>query len=247
MGPRGPSRASKNRKPAFAKTLKSHKFFKVYGGPQLSKTAYEDAWRLARVFLGLFEAILSHLEGILGSRALKIAPGKVACIRISTCWRFPGSILCPILTMCCCFLESFLGPVFWHLLNHFCDHFWIHVGTRSDQEGTKLSRRGPSRALKIKKTALAKTLGCPRWPQNAQEGSQEAPKEFQNLKTWDPKTNPKIIICLAIFGAILGSWGHLGPSWGHLGAILGYLRQSWIILGASWNPFWANLELSWAI
>ena len=31
MGPRGPPRASKTQNPAFAKTLKNYKFFKVFG------------------------------------------------------------------------------------------------------------------------------------------------------------------------------------------------------------------------
>ena len=65
MGPRGPSRASKYRKPEFAKTLKKHWFFMVFGGPRPSKTASEDPRRVPRGYLGLLGAILSHLGTIL--------------------------------------------------------------------------------------------------------------------------------------------------------------------------------------
>jgi len=76
MGPRGPSRASKYRKPEFAKTLKNHWFFKVFGGPRPSKTASEDPRRVPRGYLGLLGAILSHLGAILETRAFKIAPAS---------------------------------------------------------------------------------------------------------------------------------------------------------------------------
>ena len=74
MGPRGPSRAPKYQKPTFAKTLKNHWFFKVFGGPRPSKTASKDPKSLPRGYLGLLEAILSHLGAILEIRAFKIAP-----------------------------------------------------------------------------------------------------------------------------------------------------------------------------
>ena len=76
MGPRGPSRAPKYQKPTFAKTLKNHWFFKVFGGPRPSKTASKDPKRLPRGYLGLLEAILSHLGAILKTRAFKIAPAS---------------------------------------------------------------------------------------------------------------------------------------------------------------------------
>ena len=73
MGPRGPPRASKYRKPAFTKTFKNHLFFKVFGGPGPSKTAPEDPRRLPRRYLGLLGSILSHLGAILEITAFKIA------------------------------------------------------------------------------------------------------------------------------------------------------------------------------
>ena len=79
MGPRGPSRAPKYQKPTFAKTLKNHWFFKVFGGPRPSKTASKDPKSLPRGYLGLLEAILSHLGAILETRASKIAPAGFAC------------------------------------------------------------------------------------------------------------------------------------------------------------------------
>jgi len=79
MDPRGPSRDPKYRKPAFAKTLKNHWFFKVFGGPRPSKTASEDPRRVPRGYLGLFEAILGHLGAILGTRAFQRAPALSAC------------------------------------------------------------------------------------------------------------------------------------------------------------------------
>ena len=60
------------------------------------------------------------------------------------------------------------------------------------------------RSFKDQKTAFSKPLkntwflhvfgsrGLPREPQEAQEGSQEAPKELQNPKKRDPKLDPKI-------------------------------------------------------
>ena len=95
MTPRGPPRASKYRKPAFAKTLKNQCFFNVFGGPRPSKTASEDPRRLPRGYLGLLGAILSHLGAILKTRACKIAPAGFACA--------PGSPSCSI-------LGSILGP-----------------------------------------------------------------------------------------------------------------------------------------
>ena len=79
MGPRGPSRASKYQKPAFAKTLENHMFFKVFGAPRPSKAASDDPRRLPKGYLGLLGAILSHLGAILEARAFKIAPAGFAC------------------------------------------------------------------------------------------------------------------------------------------------------------------------
>ena len=48
MGPRGPSRASKTRKAAFAKTLKNNMFFKVFGVQRPPKRALGGPRRLPR-------------------------------------------------------------------------------------------------------------------------------------------------------------------------------------------------------
>ena len=79
MSPRGPSRAPKYRKHTTPKTLKNHWFFQVFGGPRPSKTASKDQKMLPRGYLGLLEAILSHLGAILETRAFKIAPASWAC------------------------------------------------------------------------------------------------------------------------------------------------------------------------
>ena len=95
MSPIGPSRAPKYRKPTFAKTLKNHWFFNVFGGPRTSKTASEDPRRLPRGYLGLLGAILSHLGAILKTRAIKIAPAKNRCEGGSPSCSILGSILGP--------------------------------------------------------------------------------------------------------------------------------------------------------
>ena len=79
MCPRGPSKTPKTQKVAFAKTLKNHWFFKVFGGPRPSKTASKEPKSLPRGYLGLLEAILSHLGAILKTRAFKRAPAGSAC------------------------------------------------------------------------------------------------------------------------------------------------------------------------
>ena len=102
-------------------------------------------------------------------------------------------------------------------MDYFWGHFGVHFGTRSAQEGAKMSPRGLSRASKNQKAAFPKTLkniqffkvlgsrGLPREPQEAQEGSQEASKELQNLKKRDQKMDPKFSNFWNNFGAILGS------------------------------------------
>ena len=94
----------------------------------------------------------------------------------------------------------------------FWDPFWDQIG----QRGGKMSPREPSGASKSQKAAFSKTLknfrflkvfgsrGLPREPQEAQEGSQEAPKELQNpkkgIQNWTQK--------LTNFGQILEQfWG----------------------------------------
>ena len=58
------------------KNLKKPLVFSNFGGPRPSKTASKDPKRLPRGYLGLLEAILSHLGAILKTRAFKIAPAS---------------------------------------------------------------------------------------------------------------------------------------------------------------------------
>ena len=121
---------------------------------------------------------------------------------------------------------SFFEPVFGPFLGHFGGHFGGHLGARSAQEGAKMGSREPSRASKTHKSAFAKTLknlqffkvfgvqGCLRQPQKAHEGSQEAPKELQNLKK-KSKNGPRIYVLFDQF------WGNFG---GHFWARSGSKR-----------------------
>ena len=69
MGPRGPPRASKYRTPAFTKTLKNHRLFKVFAGPRPCKTASEEPRRLPRGYLGPLGTMSSHLGATLETSA----------------------------------------------------------------------------------------------------------------------------------------------------------------------------------
>ena len=141
-------------------------------------------------YLGPFEAILGHLGAILGKRAFKRAPADYAHEEFT----FSGPILGPKICFFLYFLGSFFGSLFCHFLVHFWGPFWAHFGTRSAQEGAKMSPRGQPRASRNEKeqfqksgfrvglSAFFRSRGIPREPQEAQEGSQEAPKELQNLK-----------------------------------------------------------------
>ena len=106
MSPRGPSRAPKYRKPTTPKKLKNNVFFKVFGGPRSSKTSYKDPKRLPRGYLGLLEAILSHLGAILKTRAFKRAP--VGSARATPSPRWP--ILGRFGTIWGLILGAILGP-----------------------------------------------------------------------------------------------------------------------------------------
>ena len=80
-----------------------------------------------------------------------------------------------------------------------------------------MSPKEPSGASKKQKTACSKTLknhlslkvfgyrDLSREPQEAQEGSQKAPKEIQDHKKRDPKLDPKIIKFWTNFGAHFGT------------------------------------------
>ena len=161
MSPRGPSRAPKYRKHTTPKTMKNHWFFQVFGGPRPSKTAYKDPKRLPRGYLGLLEAILSHLGAILETRAFKIAPAS--CARGGAPPKLP--ILGPILGLKIGFKIVFLGVVFltifWTFFGPLLGPFW---GLFWDQIGPRRSQDKPKRAIKsfkVQKSYIFKNLKKP--------------------------------------------------------------------------------------
>ena len=62
-------------------------------------------------------------------------------------WHFSGS-----------FLRSCFGPVFGHFLDQFWSHFRDHFGTRSAQEGAKMSPKRSIRSFKDPKRCICKNL-----------------------------------------------------------------------------------------
>ena len=84
MGPNRPKRSQDEPKRAIkspkvpktynTKNLKKPLVFQGFGDPRPSKIASKDPKRLPRGYLGLLEAILSHLGAILKTRAFKRAP-----------------------------------------------------------------------------------------------------------------------------------------------------------------------------
>ena len=141
MGPREPSRAPKYRKPTTPKTLQNHWFFKVFGGQRPSKTASKDPKRFPRGYLGILEAILSHLGAILKTRAFKRAPAGFACAAPSPKIPILGPISGPKIIL----KITFLGVIFWSIfwptfgpfLKPFWGRFWDQIGPRSGQEEPK--------------------------------------------------------------------------------------------------------------
>ena len=84
-------------------------------------------------------------------------------------------------------------------------HFGTHFGIRVAQEGQDEPKRA-IRSFKEPKTFMFKNLkkpigflkvfgyrGLSRKPQEAEEGSQKAPKKSKTPKNRNPKSNPKII------------------------------------------------------
>ena len=101
MGPNRPKRSQDEPKRAIkspkvpktynTKNLEKPMFFLVFGGPRPSKTASKDPKRLPRGYLGLLEAILSHVLGaILKTRAFKRAPAGFAHGAASPKWPILG-------------------------------------------------------------------------------------------------------------------------------------------------------------
>ena len=118
-------------------------------------------------------------------------------------------------------MGSFFGSLFGHLLDHFWRPFW---GPFWDQIGPRRGQDEPKRAIKSfkdPKSNLFKNIknpsvflmflgsrGLPREPQEAQEGSQEAPKELQNLPKKGSKNRPQKSQVLDQF------WLHFGAHFG---------------------------------
>ena len=117
-----------------------------------------------------------------------------------------GFILERKIGICLIILGVIFGLVFGHFSDYFWGHFEDHFWSRLAQEGAKMDPRGPPRASNTQNPAFAKTLktncfsrflgsrGLPRKAPEAHEGSQEAPKELQDLKNkgsknGTPKTN----------------------------------------------------------
>ena len=129
MSPRGPSRASKYRKPAFAKTLKTLLFFEGFW--------VSDPRRLPRSYLGLFGDVLSHLGAILETRAFKIAPASWDRWRPSPRLTILGSILGPNLGLNFTFLGGIFWTSFWTILGSLWGPFWDQIGPRRGQDEPK--------------------------------------------------------------------------------------------------------------
>ena len=106
--------------------------------------------------------------------------------------------------------------IFWTILDDFVDHFLVtfwtpfgdhfgtHFRTRSAKERARWAQEGHQELQRTKKlhfqksgfrgglSAFFRSWGLPREPQEAQEGSQEAPKELLNPKKKGSKIDPKI-------------------------------------------------------
>ena len=95
--------------------------------------------------------------------------------------------------------------MFYHFLKNAETHFGTQFGIRAAQEGQDEPKR-TIRSFKEPKTFIFKNLkkpigflkvfgyrGLSRKPQEAQEGSQKAPKKSKTPKNRNPKLRPKII------------------------------------------------------
>ena len=115
------------------------------------------------------------------------------------------------------FLEPIFPSIFAHVFKHVLHiffttfskkvetHFGTHFGIRVAQEGQDEPKRA-IRSFKEPKTFIFKNhkkpigflkvfgyRGLSRKPQEAEEGSQKAPKKSKTPKNRNPKSNPKII------------------------------------------------------
>ena len=119
---------------------------------------------------------------------------------------------------------ALVGHFWGHFLDHFLvtfwttfgDHFGAHFRTRSAKEGARWAQEGhqelqrPTKlhfqksGFRVGLSAFFRSWGLPREPQEAQEGSQEAPKELLNPKKKGSKIDPKINKFWTNFGIKMG-------------------------------------------
>ena len=133
------------------------------------------------------------------------------------------------------FLGPFFGPIFEHFFDHFWGPFWDQIGQRSGEDGPKRA----TKSFKDPKSCICKNLnknigflrflvsrGLPREAPEAHEGSQEAPKELQDLENKGSKNEPEKYQFLDQFLAHFGS---------HFGARMGSKICPKLVL--FWDPF----------
>ena len=118
--------------------------------------------------------------------------------------------------------------IFWTILDDFVDHFLVtfwtpfgdhfgnHFRTRSAKERARWAQEGhqelqrPTKlhfqksGFRVRLSAFFRSWGLPREPQEAQEGSQEAPKQLLNPKKGDPKLTQKLTHFEPILGSKMG-------------------------------------------
>ena len=99
--------------------------------------------------------------------------------------------------------DHFFGPIFDHFSDHFWGHFGDHFGTIRPKKERRWAQAGHQELQRPQIPAFAKTLknncflmflgsrGLPREIPQAHEGSQEAPKELQDLKKKSSKPKPE--------------------------------------------------------
>jgi hypothetical protein len=156
----------------------------------------------------LLVAILSHLGGILGPRASKMALAAWDCAMASPFLPISGSIFkCEI---DCVFVFLI------HFLEQFLDTFWItfriilgtHSGTKAAQEGPRWAQRGPRRPSKY----FFLLFGGPRPSKTASRGPKRLPRGTQRTPKPQIKRIQTLTHYLPIFGQSFGNFGGRGQN-----------------------------------
>ena len=163
-----------------------------------------QSWAILGAFWDRFWAILNNFETILGTSST-LAPKTFGqsdffCYFWITSQTKRLQIWHLLVIFGVTFLDHFL-VTFW---TTFGDHFGAHFRTRSAKEGARWAQEGhqelqrPTKlhfqksGFRVRLSAFFRSWGLPREPQEAQEGSQEAPKELLNPKKKGSKIDPKI-------------------------------------------------------